>query len=151
MCRYLSKNLAKSEIVLFAKIVNSWKLLTVFCKNSHLDVWQVSEYTSEINFQFPKFFITYYKYQFCLLHSHVSKISREYYIFVGYRSHWNHIAFLPILALCSTTQKWGSEDVYSDENFLYMKVFYLRIRWSIYVFFFSQNTQKCKNKFFKSH
>ena len=35
-----------SKIVLFAKIVNEWKLLTIFEKCSILDVWQHSEYSS---------------------------------------------------------------------------------------------------------
>ena len=35
-----------SNMELFAKIVNEWKLLTIFEKNSILDVWQGSEYAS---------------------------------------------------------------------------------------------------------
>ena len=34
------------KIKLFANIVNSWKSLTVFAKNSVLDVWQSSEHTA---------------------------------------------------------------------------------------------------------
>ena len=42
-----SKPYQKSKKELFAKIVNSWKLLTIFPKGSILDVWQGSEYDSE--------------------------------------------------------------------------------------------------------
>ena len=34
------------KMVLFAKIVNDWKLLSIFAKSSILVVWQGSEYTS---------------------------------------------------------------------------------------------------------
>ena len=37
-----------SKMELFAKRVNDWKLLTFFVKNSVLDVWQGSEYTSSV-------------------------------------------------------------------------------------------------------
>ena len=48
----------------FGKIVNHWKLLTIFAKLSSLDIWQVSEYASELfhlrytvldNFKLKKF------------------------------------------------------------------------------------------------
>ena len=34
------------KMELFAKIVNTWKPLTIFAKNSILDIWQGSEYVS---------------------------------------------------------------------------------------------------------
>ena len=37
------------KIELFAKIVNSWKPLTIFASNSILDVWQGSQYTCFID------------------------------------------------------------------------------------------------------
>ena len=43
-----SEHCQTSKMELFAKIVNSWKPLSIFAKSSILDVWQDSEYSSEI-------------------------------------------------------------------------------------------------------
>ena len=43
-----SEHWQTSKMECFAKIVNSWKLLTFFVKHAILDVWQGSEYASAI-------------------------------------------------------------------------------------------------------
>ena len=37
----------------FAKIVNKWKPLTIFAKHSSFDVWQGSEYASDVDYLKP--------------------------------------------------------------------------------------------------
>ena len=42
------KSIQRSKIELFAEIVNSFKSLTLFAKNSIVDVWLGSKYASEM-------------------------------------------------------------------------------------------------------
>ena len=43
-----SESCQTSKMDLFAKIIKSWNLFTIFAKTSNLDVWQGAEYASEL-------------------------------------------------------------------------------------------------------
>ena len=50
--RRIQNPVQMSKMERFVKIVNYWKLLTIFAKHSILEVWKISEYASELSQKF---------------------------------------------------------------------------------------------------